>query len=82
MLGLSRAFMASGASSVLVSLWKVNDASTALLMREFYQGILKKKRHRARALADAKRRLLKKKETRSPFHWAPFVLVGADGVLD
>ena len=51
-------------------------------MREFYQGILKKKRHRARALADAKRRLLKKKETRSPFHWAPFVLVGADGVLD
>jgi CHAT domain-containing protein len=80
-LGLSRSFMASGANSVLVSLWKVNDASTALLMRDFYEGLLKKKRERARSLADAKRRLLKKKETRSPFHWAAFILVGADGAL-
>lgn len=81
-LGISRAFMAAGANSVLASLWKVESASTAMLLREFYQSVLKKKRNRSEALADAKRRLLRKKETRSPYYWAPFVLVGADGPLE
>ena len=31
-LGLTRAFMAAGAQSVVVSLWKVNDRSTARLI--------------------------------------------------
>ena len=39
-IGLTRAFMGAGARSVVVSLWKVNDASTARLMSAFYQKAL------------------------------------------
>ncbi|MBD2328700.1 CHAT domain-containing protein [Alkalinema sp. FACHB-956] len=35
--GISNYFLRRGAKSVLASLWAVNDASTALLMQQFYQ---------------------------------------------
>lgn len=37
LVGLSRAFMYSGAPAVVVSLWKVDDATTSMLMARFYQ---------------------------------------------
>jgi CHAT domain-containing protein len=79
--GLARALMAAGAQSVVVSLWGVNDRSTADLMRAFYTPLLTRGASRAQALAEAKRALLHSPETRSPFHWAPFVLIGAPGAL-
>jgi CHAT domain-containing protein len=78
-LGLARAFLAAGARSVVVSLWKVNDRSTALLMERFYRPLLGRGTPREQALAQAKRALLADRRTRSPFYWAPFVLVGASG---
>lgn len=36
-IGLAHAFLQVGARSVLVSLWKVEDAATSLLMRRFYE---------------------------------------------
>ncbi|KDN73999.1 hypothetical protein DF19_42190 [Streptomyces olindensis] len=38
--GLTRALLYAGVGSVLVSLWKVDDASTGLLMRSFYQKLM------------------------------------------
>jgi CHAT domain-containing protein/tetratricopeptide (TPR) repeat protein len=35
--GLVRAFMYAGAASLIVSLWPVDDLSTGLIMREFYE---------------------------------------------
>ncbi len=81
-LGLSRAFLAAGARGVVVSLWKVNDRSTASLMEGFYRPLLRDRASAAAALARAKRALLRREATRSPFHWAPFVLVGRSGPLD
>ena len=78
-LGLARAFLAAGGRSVVVSLWKVNDRSTAALMERFYRPLLTRGVPRESALAGAKRALLADAETRSPFYWAPFVLVGAGG---
>jgi CHAT domain-containing protein len=75
-LGLSRAFLVAGAGTVMVSLWRVNDQSTATLMEAFYQGLLNRKQTAPQALAAAKRRMLASSETRAPFHWAPFVLSG------
>jgi CHAT domain-containing protein len=80
-MGLARAYLAAGARSVVVSLWKVNDRSTALLMERFYRPLLTRGMPRERALAQAKRALLADPQTRSPFHWAPFVLIGAGGPL-
>mgnify|MGYP001588389846 CR=1 FL=1 len=75
-LGLTRAFLAAGSGSVLVSLWPVADASTAELMQRFYDGLLRRGWARDRALAEAKRALRAQRSTAAPFHWAPFVLVG------
>ena len=80
-IGLTRAFLSSGAHSVIVSLWEVSDRSTAQLMTRFYRGALLERRDRSEALARAKRALIASAATRSPFHWAPFVLVGARGPL-
>ncbi len=69
----------AGARSVVVSLWNVNDRSTAELMRRFYATLLTRGAPREVALASAKRALLADPATRSPYHWAPFVLVGEGG---
>jgi CHAT domain-containing protein len=79
-IGLQRAFLAAGARSVLVSLWSVNDQSTATLMDAFYRRTLSHREDRASALTAAKRELLANAATRSPFYWAPFVLVGDPAV--
>jgi len=39
LVGLSRAFIYAGTPAVIVSLWTVDDASTALLMTRMYQYI-------------------------------------------
>jgi CHAT domain-containing protein len=89
-LGLTRGFFYAGASSAVVSLWKVEDQSTALLMEKFYQR-LKSGQSRADAIRQAKldviRSTVKLKSTgteeslSSPFFWAPFILVGDPGPI-
>jgi len=38
-IGLAHAFLQAGARGLLVSLWKVEDRATALLMRQFYESL-------------------------------------------
>ncbi|MEV8531531.1 CHAT domain-containing protein [Streptomyces sp. NPDC051211] len=40
LIGLTRALLYAGAPTALVSLWRVDDNSTGLLMRRFYQALL------------------------------------------
>jgi CHAT domain-containing protein len=81
-LGLARGLLSAGARGVMVSQWRVSDRSTAILMERFYTKILKEGVSRSQALADAKRELLHRAETRSPYFWAAFVLVGDPGPLE
>jgi len=75
-MSLGRAFMAAGASSVTVSLWKVSDESTQMLMEEYYKNLLSGK-SKAEALAIARSSLFAKGgDFKDPFFWAPFVLIG------
>jgi tetratricopeptide (TPR) repeat protein len=41
--GFSQALLLAGARSLVVSLWKVDDTATALLMQRFYQNLLGKR---------------------------------------
>jgi CHAT domain-containing protein/Tfp pilus assembly protein PilF len=76
LIGMSRAFLHAGAPSMVVSLWPVEDASTASLMDHFY-GYLKKGLSKSRALQLAKMEMLHSKDTKQdPFYWSPFVLIG------
>jgi CHAT domain-containing protein/tetratricopeptide (TPR) repeat protein len=60
-LGFSQALFLAGAHSLVLSLWQVDDAATALLMTRFYENLLGtpertvKPMPRAQALAEAKR---------------------------
>jgi CHAT domain-containing protein len=51
--GLTQAFLSSGASAVIVSLWNVLDQSTSLLMERFYRR-LKQGQSKVEALRQAK----------------------------
>jgi CHAT domain-containing protein len=59
-LGFSQAFFLAGAHSLIVSLWLVDDTSTALLMTRFYENLMgSRPQHnpmpKTEALAEAKR---------------------------
>jgi CHAT domain-containing protein len=74
--GLMRGFLSAGAAALIVSLWAVNDRSTAELMREMYRRIRagKPKREALRAA-----QLAIKEAYGHPYYWAPFVLMGNPG---
>lgn len=71
--GLQRSFLVSGASSVMMSLWKVNDQATQELMVMFYDQWLKTK-DKAEALR--KTQLELKKRYAAPYYWGSFVMMG------
>ncbi|PYS16274.1 MAG: hypothetical protein DMG15_02740 [Acidobacteria bacterium] len=73
LLGLARGFLYAGTPSLVVSLWTVNDRSTAQLMRRFYEA-LHRGVSKARALQEAI--LDVKAAFPHPYHWAPFILMG------
>jgi CHAT domain-containing protein len=76
--GLSRAFLASGAGSVVASLWAVSDESTAELMKTFYERMLGKKQPASRALNEARLALIDTEKYSHPFYWSPFVVTGTE----
>ncbi|MDC0711641.1 CHAT domain-containing protein [Stigmatella sp. ncwal1] len=76
--GLRHAFVAAGAETVLVSLWKVSDDSTRLLMDLYYLNLLAGQ-GRASALREAMRSL--RASHPHPHAWAPFIALGSDEPL-
>lgn len=75
LLGLTRSLIYAGASSLLVTLWEIDDVSASLLMREFYRGWLQGSRTKVDALCDAQRFVLEH-HSDNPSHWAPYLLIG------
>jgi CHAT domain-containing protein len=84
-IGLTRAFMYAGTSSLVVSLWSVADQSTAEFMAHFYRN-LKSGMSKAKALRETKLWMIRESYHTDeygnvvlhnhPFYWAPFVLIG------
>jgi CHAT domain-containing protein len=73
-IGLSRSLFVAGVPSVIVSLWKVPDDSTALLMSEFYKNWKDRKLNKAQALRQAM--LTTQAKYPDPLDWAAFTLIG------
>jgi CHAT domain-containing protein/tetratricopeptide (TPR) repeat protein len=76
LVGLTRGFMYAGTPRVMVSLWNVNDESTAALMSQFYQNKLAKGMTPAAALRQAQLEMLRNPKYQAPYYWAPFILQG------
>ncbi len=73
--GLNRAFFYAGASSVLISLWSVNDQATSRLMQYFYSHI-KDADTASQSLRLAKLEMIRSKTASHPFYWAGFIITG------
>ncbi len=75
-IGLGRAFLAVGASSLVMSLWPVEDNATNILMQFFYHNLLAGE-SKAQALQHAQRALMHHApHYMHPYFWAAFRLVG------
>ncbi len=76
-LGLGRAFLASGADSLVMSLWAVEDNATNELMHYFYRRLLQGD-SKSQALRAAQCHLLRSESFSyaHPYFWAAFRLVG------
>ena len=73
---LSRSFLLAGAESVTSTLWSVDDAFSATLMKQFYQELAKGD-PKATALENAQRYVLKHfAGTAAPWYWAGYVIEG------
>lgn len=81
--GMTRAFLCAGASGLVVSQWRVDDAATGSLMADFYAR-LASGLGVASALAGAQARVAgggAPVEHTHPFFWAGFQVAGDDVVL-
>ena len=79
-IGIARAFLASGARSVLVTLWAIEDEATEQFMRHFY-------RHLVDGLSAGEclhqaMKLLRSIGFTKVSQWAPFMLIGDDVTFD
>ncbi|MBN2124488.1 MAG: CHAT domain-containing protein [Deltaproteobacteria bacterium] len=72
LVGLTRGFLYAGASSIVASLWQVDDLATAQLMTRFYREL--RNRDKAEALREAQLEI--KKKYPHPYYWASFQLTG------
>ena len=79
--GISRAFLAAGARSVLATLWAVDDRATKEFMIRFYGHLKRDKLSASEALHQTMKWMRDSKRYRVN-EWAPFVLFGDDVNLD
>ena len=73
-IGIARAFLGSGARSVLAARWAIEDTATEEFMRCFYQNLFRGK-SASESLHEA-RKWLRKNGFEKVSQWAPFMLIG------
>ena len=71
-IGLPRAFLSAGAEGVLMSLWKVDDEATQVIMREFYKKWIELGNQDIAWRSAQKSLRLKYPE---PYYWGAFIML-------
>ena len=79
-IGIARAFLGSGARSVLVALWAISDSATEQLMSRFYEHLVKGE-SASESLHQAMR-WMRKNGITNVSEWASFTLIGDDVRLE
>lgn len=70
--GLQRAFKQAGVQTLIMSLWRVNDTATSLMMQIFYEELLSGKSKRE-AFVIAQQTV--KEKYIDPYYWAAFIML-------
>jgi CHAT domain-containing protein len=72
-------FLAAGAKAVLTTNWTIDDAATALFIKDVYQQVKETNIGFAQAVANTKRKFIKGdfgEKYKKPYYWAPFKYYG------
>ena len=72
LIGLNRAFLYAGTRSIMSTLWRVHDGSTAVLVKHFYRNYTRESK--ADALRNSMRQV--REYYPHPAYWAAFALTG------
>lgn len=75
-IGLGQAFLMSGAKSVIVSLWNIEDEASSFFMESFYREYLKGA-SKSKSLKSAINKVRENARWNKPYYWAPFILIGS-----
>lgn len=74
-LGLQRGFKKAGVNTIVMSLWKVPDQATSIMMTSFYEHLLQGKDSRT-SLKEAQKYLMNQNDGyKNPYYWAAFVVL-------
>ena len=76
LVGLSRGFIYAGTPSLMATLWQVDDRSTSMLMKRFYENWLQKGLSKPEALRQAQLSIKSMPGYEHPYYWAPFIIIG------
>lgn len=76
LLGLTHGFFAAGASTVVATLWPIDDRAGAAFMAHFYSALLEARKSPAEALRAAQQALHASGRWRHPYYWAGYVVQG------
>ena len=79
-IGIARAFLGSGARSVLVALWALEDSATEQLMRCFYEHLVR--RESASECLHEAMKWMRCNGYSDVMQWAPFMLIGDNVTFD
>ena len=78
--GIARAFLGSGARSVLVALWAIPDEATKKLMSRFYEHLVRGESASESLYQDMK--WMRSNGYPDVRDWAPFMLIGDNVTFD
>jgi len=76
LIGFFRGFFFSGASSLIASLWKVDDIATKQLMTEFYNQLKYEQLTPEQSIKNSKLKMIKSDSYTHPYYWAAFTIFG------
>ncbi|RYG41078.1 MAG: CHAT domain-containing protein, partial [Chitinophagaceae bacterium] len=81
-ISLAHSFMYAGCSSVIMSLWKIDDKTSAEIITDFYR-LLSEGKSKSEALRQAKLQYLNKSSAAMahPYYWAGLALIGDNGAV-
>jgi CHAT domain-containing protein len=76
-MSLARGFVYAGSPSLIMTMWEIEDKTSILLMKRFYQNLFKGQ-NKAKALQEAKIEFIRqaKPENTHPFFWSSYVVLG------
>ncbi|XP_048587998.1 tetratricopeptide repeat protein 28 isoform X2 [Nematostella vectensis] len=80
-MGLTRAFLAAGARSVLATLWQISDEATLYFMKRFYRHLVSGRTASASLQQTIRDTIADKDKYSHPYYWGAFILVGDDVTL-